>query len=249
MISVCIAAYNGEKYIKEQLDSILCQLSAEDEIIISDDNSTDKTVEIIESFADKRIKLLHHKKEKNNYTGTLKTCFLVGRNAINALKHASGDYIFLADQDDVWLERKVETLVQHLENYDLVISDCIITDENLKELYASHFKLFGYPSGSLLQTIYKTKFLGCCLAFNRFLLDKTLKYPSEPVMHDVWIGLLACKYGKIKVEKQPFLLYRRHFSNASSSIEKNRNSLIFKLVYRFLLLKAIVKYICTNKKN
>ena len=61
MVSVCMATYNGERFIKEQIDSILCQLAAEDELIISDDGSTDKTLEVIESYGDNRIKVLHHK--------------------------------------------------------------------------------------------------------------------------------------------------------------------------------------------
>lgn len=242
MISVCMATYNGERYIKEQMDSILKQLGAEDEIIVSDDGSTDETIEIIKNYHDNRIKLYHHESEKHNYSGTLKTCFLVGKNVHNALKNASGDYIFLADQDDVWLENKVAVFKQHLKNHDLVISDCIITDKNLNEIYHSHFDKFGYPTDSILQTIYKTKFLGCCLAFNRTILNKALIFPSEPIMHDIWIGLLACKYGKIKVEEQPFLLYRRHYNNASISIGKNKTSLIFKLKYRYLLVKALLKY-------
>jgi glycosyltransferase involved in cell wall biosynthesis len=248
MISVCIATYNGEKYIKEQLDSILCQLGVEDEIIISDDGSTDKTIEIIQGYCDDRIKLLHHKKEENSYSDTFKTCFLVGRNAYNALKNASGDYIFLADQDDVWLEGKVITYMQHLkDNYDLVISDCIITDARLNEICPSHFRRFGYPTDSIIQTIYRTKFLGCCLAFNRSILIRVLRFPKEPIMHDIWIGLLACKYGKIKVEQRPYLLYRRHFGNVSVSIDKKTTTLAFKLRFRYLLIKAFVKYLCSVK--
>jgi glycosyltransferase involved in cell wall biosynthesis len=233
MISVCLATYNGENYIKEQLVSILYQLNAEDEVIISDDGSTDKTIEIINSLNDPRLKIFHHQQEKNTYSGKLKTCFLVGRNAYNALKNASGDYIFWADQDDVWLEGKVAVFMQHLKYYDLVISDCILTDENLNEIYPSHFRLFGRPKKSVLQTIYKTKYLGCCMAFNRSVLKRALRFPAEPIMHDVWIGLLACKYSKIKVEDRPYLLFRRHTNNASVSIEKNKNSLGFKLYYRF----------------
>jgi glycosyltransferase involved in cell wall biosynthesis len=247
MISVCIATYNGEKYVKEQLDSILCQLGKDDEIVISDDGSTDNTIAIIKKLDDPRIKIYHHQQEQNSYSGTLKTCFMVGRNAAHALKQAAGDIIFLADQDDVWLENKVATFVHHLEKYDLVLSDCIITDENLVTLYPSHFRVFGYPKTTVFQTIYKTKFLGCCLAFNRALLDKALPFPSAPIMHDVWIGLLACQYGKIKIENTPYVLYRRHNDNASISVEDKKTSLGFKLVYRFLLLYAFIKHICKNK--
>jgi hypothetical protein len=145
------------------------------------------------------------------------------------------------------LENKVATFVRHLEKYDLVLSDCIITDNNLTTLYPSHFGVFGYPKVNVFQTIYKTKFLGCCLAFNRTLLDRVLPFPSEPIMHDVWIGLLACRYGKIKIEKTPYVLYRRHTGNASISVGKKKTSLGFKLIYRFFLLCALMRYIYKNK--
>jgi glycosyltransferase involved in cell wall biosynthesis len=249
MISVCIATYNGEKYIKEQLDSVLCQLGKNDEVVISDDGSTDNTLSIIQKLNDPRIKVYPHQQEQNNYSGTLRTCFMVGRNAAHALKQASGDIIFLADQDDVWLENKVAACVHHLEKYDLVLSDCIITDENLTMLYPSHFEVFGYPKINVCQNLYKTKFLGCCLAFNRALLNRVLPFPAEPIMHDVWIGLLACRYGKIKIEKTPYVLYRRHTGNASISVEEKKTSLGFKLIYRSLLLAAFIKHVCQNRNK
>ena len=100
MISVCMASYNGEKYIKEQIDSILKQLSDEDELVISDDGSTDNTLSVIQSIHDKRIKLIHNQGE-HGYS----------RNFENALKNSKGDYIFLSDQDDVWKDNKVETIL------------------------------------------------------------------------------------------------------------------------------------------
>lgn len=96
MISVCVATYNGEKYLQEQLDSILIQLAPDDELIISDDFSTDKTRSILDSYrADPRIKLLEGPQK-----GIIK-------NFEHAINQASGDLIFLADQDDVWLPDKV----------------------------------------------------------------------------------------------------------------------------------------------
>ena len=90
MISVCMATYNGEKYIQEQIDSILCQLSKDDELVISDDHSTDATCDIIKSYNDRRIKLFLNELAKG-----------VTHNFENALLHSKGDIIFLADQDDV----------------------------------------------------------------------------------------------------------------------------------------------------
>ena len=92
MISVCIATYNGEKYIKEQLLSILPQLGKKDEVIISDDHSTDNTLDIVKGLNDNRIKIVMNNREKG-YTS----------NFENALSYAIGDYIFLSDQDDIWM--------------------------------------------------------------------------------------------------------------------------------------------------
>ncbi|MEO5643505.1 MAG: glycosyltransferase, partial [Bacteroidia bacterium] len=95
-ISVCLATYNGEKYIGEQLQSILIQLSQHDEVIISDDSSSDRTIDIVQAFGDSRIIILHGQTFRSPI-----------RNFENALSHAGGQYIFLADQDDVWLPEKV----------------------------------------------------------------------------------------------------------------------------------------------
>ena len=95
MISVCIATYNGEKYLREQLDSILPQLAESDEVIVSDDGSTDGTIDLITSLNDPRIKIVSNSGRKG-YVG----------NFENALKHTTGDYIFLSDQDDIWYPNK-----------------------------------------------------------------------------------------------------------------------------------------------
>ena len=103
MISVCMATYNGEKYIRQQICSIISQIGEGDEVIISDDGSTDSTLDTIRSMADSRIRIV---KGPCRRSPTL--------NFENALSHAQGDYIFLADQDDVWLPGKVSACVQWL---------------------------------------------------------------------------------------------------------------------------------------
>ena len=120
-ISVCLATYNGEKYIKEQLDSILPQLSANDEIIISDDNSTDDTINIIRSLNDERIKIYVNKTKG------------IVKNFENALNNASGDIIFLSDQDDVWKNDKVKKILSAFSSDNsltFVFSNAEIIDEN-----------------------------------------------------------------------------------------------------------------------
>lgn len=112
MISVCIATYNGERFIREQIGSIINQLGNEDEIIISDNGSTDSTIDIIKEIDDKRIKLIKGPEKKSPTS-----------NFENALMHAKGEYIFLSDQDDVWKDNKISICMQYLKHYDCVISD------------------------------------------------------------------------------------------------------------------------------
>jgi hypothetical protein len=107
MISVCIATYNGEKYIKEQILSILAQLSTKDEIIISDDGSTDHTITKILEISSPIIKIVYNQNE-HGYTA----------NFENALKNAKGNFIFLSDQDDIWEPNKVACCMEHFKKYD-----------------------------------------------------------------------------------------------------------------------------------
>ena len=141
MISVCMATYNGARFIKQQIDSILPQLSADDELIISDDGSTDGTLEIIASYEDERIKILHHQKNpafaKIKYS---RNFYCVTENFENALKIANGDYIFLSDQDDVWKENRVKRVLAELCNSDCVMCNYDVIDSNDKIIYESFLK-------------------------------------------------------------------------------------------------------------
>lgn len=244
MISVCIPTYNGENYIREQLNSILLQLSEDDEIILSDDGSTDSTVKIINSYDDKRIKLFYHQIEPNPYTEYFHTLYTINRNIQNALYQAKGDIIFLADQDDIWKENKVNCLLEVLKNNDLVIGNCAIMYEN-NIIINSYFDEIISPSRNLFRTIYKSSFHGCCLAFNRNLLNKVLPIPTLPIGHDIWIGLTAIMNNyKINFVKEITLLYRIHNKNVSISRNiKSYNSFSFKIKYRLYLLRIIFSHI------
>ena len=125
MISVCVASHNGEKYIKEQLDSILCQLSSEDEVVISDDGSTDSTLEIIKGYNDPRIKIFNFKQPSK----TSHTHIYASRNFENALKHSKGEYIFLSDQDDIWMPNKVSICLDALKQNDMIVHNMEIVND------------------------------------------------------------------------------------------------------------------------
>lgn len=222
MISVCMATYNGEKYIREQVDSILCQLGSSDEIVISDDGSSDSTLDILTSYGDPRIKI-HHNMERKGVVG----------NFENALSNAVGDYIFLSDQDDVWLAGKVEKCIQRLQAVDLVMHDAIVVDQNKQEITASFFKQRNSGVG-YWKNLVKNSYLGCCLAFRRNVLRYSLPIP-QIAMHDIWIGLMANRKGSIALIEEPLILYRRHGNNASPTSENSDLTLYRKIAYRFNL--------------
>lgn len=229
MVSVCIPTYNGEKYIKEQIDSILQQLDENDEIIISDDSSTDATIDIIRAFNDPRIKLLLD----NHFNSPI-------FNLENALKHASGDFIFLSDQDDVWKINKVSVMKRYLKQYTCVVSDAEIVNENLIVINPSYFNLRNCKKG-LMRNIIRNSYIGCCMAFNRSILKYVLPFPKEIPMHDVWIGLISEKYGNSIFINDALIKYRRHGKNASQTGEKSKYSLRMKLKMRINIIIALIK--------
>jgi glycosyltransferase involved in cell wall biosynthesis len=181
MISVCLATYNGEKYIKEQLISILVQLGSTDEVIVSDDHSTDKTLDIVRQINDNRIKIFYNMKE-NGYT----------RNFENALEKVTGDIVFLSDQDDVWVDNKVQECLLGLKKNDFVVHDGKIVNENLNEKYNSIFKFRNVKSGFFINFL-NIKYLGCCMVFKRNVLYKALPFPPNQYLttHDSWLTLVA----------------------------------------------------------
>lgn len=223
MISVCLASYNGELYIKEQIDSILPQLSDNDEIVISDDSSSDSTIKILMSYEDERIKLYKNHTKKSPVF-----------NFENALKHAKGDYIFLCDQDDIWLPNKVKTIIPFFDKYDLIVSDCKVVDKRLNVLENSFFDSLKSGKG-FWKNFTKNTYLGCCMAFKKEVLDYALPFPSKIAMHDIWIGLLAELNGNSFFLKEQLILYRRHNNNASFGGGKSKNSFLIKIKYRTLL--------------
>lgn len=228
-ISVCIATYNGSLYIKDQLDSILPQLRETDEVLISDDSSNDNTIDIIKSYKDPRI-ILHENLSFHSPT----------YNFENALNNVSGDYIFLCDQDDIWLSDKVESIIPLLEKYDLVVSDCKVVNADLEIINDSFFKLMNSGKG-LWKNFFKNTYLGCCIAFKKEIFSYIMPFPPNIAMHDIWIGLSVELHGNPFFLKKPTSLYRRHGENASYAGEKSKNSINYKIKYRLNLLQSLVK--------
>lgn len=228
MISVCITTHNGERYIKDQIESILYQLSQKDEIVISDDNSYDQTVSIIRSINDKRIRILN-----SNFSNLIK-------NIENALNHSEGDIIFLADQDDVWLPNKVKICSEALKNNDLVVSDCYVTDSDLKIIHESFYKLTNYQTNKW-KALLRNPYLGCCMAFNRSVLQKSIPFPGNIPMHDIWIGNVAAFNFKVRFIPEKLIYYRRHGLNSSTASEPTKASLFQQIKFRTSVIEGLMK--------
>lgn len=221
MISICMATYNGERFIREQLDSILKQISENDELIISDDGSTDNTIQIIEYYA----------KIYNNIKLVRGPQLGVVKNFEYALKRAKGDIIFLSDQDDIWADSKVKKTIETLKKADtiLVLHDAYIVNQAGNVVFTSFFNYRGSKTG-YINNIIKNSYLGCCMAFRKQLLEVVLPFPEKIEMHDWWIGLLGERIGKVKFLNDKLLYYRRHDKNVSSFHHHPLNKMIINRV-------------------
>lgn len=223
-----MATYNGERYIKEQLDSILPQIGEDDEIIISDDSSTDKTVDIIKSYQDDRIIIL----EKQTFKSAI-------FNFENALKYAKGDYIFLSDQDDKWEKNKLQRMCEELTKYDLVVCDCHWFGPQTNGI-VSNFEFRNAGKG-IVKNIIKNGYLGNCMAFRRVVLKKALPFPKDIPMHDIWIGLVANLYFNVCFLNERLSFWRRHDDNTTKlNGVKSPNSFLKILNIRIILIKNLV---------
>lgn len=223
-ISVCIPMYNGERFLLAQLESIMAQLDESDEVIVSDDGSTDGSRALVTALNDPRIAVVEGPKAGNP-----------AQNVAHALSKAQGNYIFLADQDDVWLPNKVAVVLEQLKYYDLVLHNCRVTNENLEPIVSSFFEQHGSVPG-FWNNWWRNHFLGCCMAFRREVLNKALPFPRPLPMHDSWLGLVASAWYRVGFIQEPLLLYRRHGSNASSTSAPSSRSFTAQLADRFWLL-------------
>ena len=225
-----MTTYNGEKFIREQLESILCQIGENDEIVISDDSSIDKTVSLIESYNDKRIKIF-----KNNHFRS--PIF----NLQNALKYCKGDYIFLSDQDDVWFPNKINVMLPLITKENLVMSNAEIVDGDLVPEGKTLDDWRTYRKG-FINNLFISRYVGCCMAFHRDKLKYFLPFPKRIKAHDVWLGLLSELNGGVLYLHEPLIKYRRHTENISTVGSKSRNNLWFMFTYRiYFLVTTIIR--------
>lgn len=229
-VSVALASYNGASYIRQQLESVLLQLRETDEVIISDDGSTDGTREIVAEIAeaDARVKLLD-----GPQVGVIK-------NFEHALNACTGDVICLCDQDDVWRADKLDKLLAKLRQTGavLVLHDACLTDGDLQPTADSYFAVHGTQPG-FWRNLLRNSFVGCCMAFRCELLETALPFPDKLPMHDQWLGLLAEKRGGTALLHETLIDYRRHEGTATA-VDRH-GSLMTMFKNRWNIWRAVIK--------
>jgi GT2 family glycosyltransferase len=208
-LSVCMASYNGERFIASQLRSILSQLSSEDEVIVVDDASTDRTRDVVRSLNDERIRLIGHGANQG-----------VSRTFEDAIRAASGNILFLSDQDDVWAPGKVSTILEAFRSHPkvtLVATDNALIDENDKLISSSYFATRGEFRAGLWANLVRNRFGGCTMAFRAEVIGEVLPLPYKyDVLHDLWIGVRNTLSGHEALYiPEALVLNRRHSATAT----------------------------------
>lgn len=221
VIDILMATCNGEKYLKPQLDSILRQSRENWRLIIRDDCSTDETVTIIKEYQQMRpeqIFLIQADKPSGS----------AQNNFFALMEYAASDYIAFADQDDIWLNDKLELIYNKLKELEreygteiplMVHTDLTVVDENLKPINSSLFAMQNMDAtgNNLNHFIVQKCATGCTMMVNQALLNLVTQKPKHAVMHDMWLALIAAAFGKIGFIDKATILYRQHENNANGA--------------------------------
>ncbi|MDE1176974.1 MAG: glycosyltransferase [Edaphobacter sp.] len=230
-ISVCMAAYNGEEFVEKQLNSILSQLGSRDEVVIVEDKSTDRTLSVIQLIRDPRIRLIQH--ERN--------CGVVATFQ-EAMENATGDIIFLSDDDDIWAPDKVAKMLEAFRSdhsIQIVTSGVSLIDKDdnatFDEIYSNQVKF----RPGFWKNVVVNRYQGSAMAFRATLLAHILPLPKNvEFLHDAWIGTSNDRIGgKVAYIDEPLLFYRRHPRNYSRQI-----SLLSRLRWRYQLLREHLRF-------
>ena len=207
-VTVLLSTYNGEKYLCEQIDSLLNQIGVQVQVLIRDDGSTDKTVEIIKRYSEKYENI-------NYYVGRNLRPALSFLDLVNSADNA--DYYAFCDQDDVWDDDKLLRAVEQLSIEDnsiplLYFSNLKVVDRELNFLRFAHDKVIRTDKKNM--ALAEAVATGCTMVFNRKMLELVRKkMPKEVSMHDAWFYLVAIFLGKVIYDHEGRILYRQHENN------------------------------------
>jgi glycosyltransferase involved in cell wall biosynthesis len=225
VVEVLLATFNGERFLREQLDSILAQDYEHLRVLARDDGSSDGTRKILDEYAERlpgRFRVI----PTGFASGSAKNNFLL------LMKESTAGYVCFADQDDVWLQRKVSITKRAMDELEsswgkdvplLVFSDLRVVDDQLRTLqvsYWAHEKLRPQRVRRLGALLTQNVVTGCTCMLNRRLIDLSLSMPEDAIMHDHWVALLASAMGKAGAIKAQTVLYRQHDKNVIGSEQR-----------------------------
>jgi glycosyltransferase involved in cell wall biosynthesis len=224
MISICLATYNGEKYLKEQLDSLVNQTIRPYEVIVQDDCSTDNTVEIVKQYTEKLNLKIYVNEVNLGFT----------KNFESVLQKATGDFIAPCDQDDVWDGNKLEVLLLSIENYSLVYSNSLLVDsdgQSLGERLSNRIGNLFLDSMTPLNFIFANSISAHAMLFKKELLQYIFPFPKN-IFFDAWIGCNAASLNGVKYLDYDLVYYRQHDSNTIGNKQKIKKSMIQKVIQK-----------------
>ena len=226
-VDVLLAAYNGEKFIERQIESVLEQMDSGCRLLVRDDGSSDATVSIVRRFAARqsnRIVLLEDDSAK------LGACQSFGR----LLERSDADYVVLCDQDDVWLPGRIAKPLERIRAVEeelgpetpvLVHTDLVVVDEDLKTIvpsFWSYSNLHPDFGNGLNRLLVQNVVTGCATMVNRSLARLASPIPTAAVpMHDWWLALVASAFGRIQALPEALVLYRQHANNSLGATHYN----------------------------
>lgn len=241
MIKILMATYNGEKYLIQQLESLLSQTYQNFEIIARDDGSQDKTLEILRSY---NITIIDSKEN----LGVQRS---FGVLLDYAIENSDADYFMFCDQDDVWESDKVELTFAKMQELEkkhsnipiLVHTDLKVVDEDLKTLHTSFlsYQRIEAKYNDLNNLLIQNTVTGCTVMINRKLTNLCLPIPRECIMHDWWIGLVASEFGKISYLDKATISYRQHTENSVGAKKFNVGYILRSIYKSHSLLKNIAQ--------
>lgn len=219
MISVAMATYNGEKFLREQLDSILNQTYKDIELIVCDDCSTDSTWSILQEYQQKDKRIRCYKNEKN---------LGFKKNFGKAISLCNGEFIALSDQDDIWIPEKLEESIKYINEYDMTCSNASLIDKNNLPLNLTmqkdilRFDFFPTNQDQLLcHLCHKNIVQGATILAKTNFIKECLPIPDVFPFHDHWFALFAATHNGIKYIDKPLLLYRKHTNQQTINDKKN----------------------------
>ena len=222
--SICIASYNGERFIAPQINSILDQISQEDEVIVVDDSSIDGTLDVVEAINDERIKIVRNPVNKGHV-----------RTFETAIAHATGDIIYLSDQDDIWPKGRVAAIESQIRDYET-----FLLIGNFQEFYDDEVndpgvKILPFEQPGLLSSLKNLTailfggryFFGSCMAFSASLKNRALPFPGFVEAHDRWITVVAAFSLSVRYSKTAVTLRRVHGDNLTPRKRRSLRKVIY----------------------